>query len=221
MSMTSQMPEELRNECGTWATKLEGRLDERECIAFVRRALPRLLEQRELFQNVLQNIASAAPYPDTRRSTLFENELILYIHEQSLFSLRMLMSRSGEHTPIHDHNAWGVIAPLTGILGVTTYERMDDGTREGIADIRRKSHRVLHPGDTEDVLPLNRGIHRTGNEGGDILVMVSVYGKPVRRPYVLEFNMEEGRTVPIYTPRTRKRILAREVLDTWKGSYRT
>mgnify|MGYP001232104170 CR=1 FL=1 len=213
MPMTAQMPHELRIECETWATELESALDDAERIAFMRRALPRLLENRALFLALFHAIASGASYPETRRPTLFQNEIILYLHEQRLFSLRMLMSGPGEYTPIHDHNAWGVIAPWSGTLGVTTYERLDTGDREGIARIRRKRHRGLRPGDTEDVLPLDQGIHCTGNEGEDILVMLSVYGRPVRRPYVLAFDAENERAYPLYTPRTRKRLLAKELLD--------
>lgn len=44
--------------------------------------------------------------------------------------------------------------------------------------------------------------------------MLSVYGRPVRRPYVLGYDPEQGRVYRIYTPRTRKRMLARDVLGT-------
>ena len=208
MSRKEEIPFALQKACTDWTGALEAMESRDRRMDFIQRALPELMKDRNLFFEILDRIASGASYPDTRRATLFSTEIVLFLHERRAFSLRMLLARPGQATPIHDHNAWGVISPLVGLLGVIRYERLDDGSRETVANIRESSHRVLRPFETETVLPLNEGIHRTGNEGDGVLVMISVYGRPGRRNHVLEFDPTRGRVT--YTPRALRN-------DCWPG----
>jgi len=218
MSMTSQMPPELLNTCESWSKTLKQQTDVTSQIAAIRDALPRLLENRDLMLDILQRIARGDAYPDTRRATMFENEIILYLNERRLFSLRMLLSGPGDFTPIHDHNAWGVIAPFSGTLDVISYRRLNDGSGDPAAPIEKTGHRVLSPVETAAVLPLDEGIHSTGNSGDETLVMLSVYGTPVRRPYVRGFDPDRNRVFRIYPQRKRKRMLAESVIRKSAGA---
>jgi len=212
LSDATGIPEELSSTCKTWAAALEALKGDLDRIAYIQEELPTLIGRRALFMEILSGIESGAPYPDTRRSTLFNNEVILYQDERRRFSLRLFLAGPGEYTPIHDHNAWGVITPLIGRLGVTSYRRLDDGSEELAAHLEENRSRVLDPGESGKVLPLNKGIHRTGNEGRGVMVMVSVYGLPVRRPYILGYNPDERRAYRMYSPRTGKRVHAKEAL---------
>ena len=214
MTEKGQAPARLLEACETWARRLEEASSDAERRACIRRELPRLSADRPLFLEILQGIAEGAPYPDVHRPTLFPNEIVLYSHEQRLFSMRMLLAEPGCSTPIHDHGAWGVITPFVGELEVIHYELRGRGSEESFPGLRPIAQRILHPGETDEVLPLDEGIHRTGNAGQDTLVMLSVYGRPARRPYVLGYDLEGRRVYRIYTPRTRKRLLARDVLGT-------
>ena len=214
MPGTDHAPPRLLEACASWARYLEDASGDAERRAYVRRELPRLSADRPLFLEILRGIAEGAPYPDVHRPTLFPNEIVLYTHERRLFSLRMLLAEPGCSTPIHDHGSWGVITPFAGALEVVHYELQGPGSEESFPGLRATARRILHPGEADEVHPLDEGIHRTGNAGQDTLVMLSVYGRPVRRPYVLGFDPEQDRVYRIYTPRTRKRMLARDVLGT-------
>jgi hypothetical protein len=212
MTGTAGAPARLLEACEIWTRTLEGASSDAERRAYVRDALPRLSADRPLFLEILRGIAEGAPYPDVHRPTLFPNEIVLHTHERRLFSLRMLLAEPGCSTPIHDHGAWGVITPLTGALEVVHYALEGPASEETFPGLRTVAQRILHPGETDEVHPLHEGIHRTGNAGQDTLIMLSVYGQPVRRPYVLGYDPERQRVYRIYTPRTRKRMLARDVL---------
>ena len=212
MSMKSEMPPELIRVSDAWAERLEGLTDPHR-IAFMQKALIQFLANQDFFRKLLQNIATGAPYPDTRRTTLFPNEIVLYLHDRRSLSLRMLLSETGSYTPIHDHNAWGVITPMVGELDIIGYERLNPRSGNQFSGLRQTLHKTLYPGETAQVLPLEKGIHQTGNSGQGPLVMISVYGKPVRRPYVLGYDLDRNRVYRIYTPRTRKRMLAKEALE--------
>jgi predicted metal-dependent enzyme (double-stranded beta helix superfamily) len=143
---------------------------------------------------------------------MFDNELLLYIDPKRIFSIRLYLWGPGEYTPIHDHNAWGVIGPVTGKLQVTKYVREDAGSDENFARLREAENRVLTARQTEVVLPLNNGIHKTGNPGDMTSATVQLYGNPIRRTYINRFDPVSGRIDRIYPPRTKMRILASEAL---------
>lgn len=210
--MKSDIPAELLRVCEEWGRQLVRFSEDNDRMAYISDALTRLLANQTLFQKILQNIASGAPYPDTHRTTLFPNEMLLYLQENRVFSLRMLLAEPGAYTPIHDHNAWGVITPFFGELNVIGYERVKSQSEDRFSGLREILHKTLHFGETCQVLPLNEGIHKTGNSGEETLVMISVYGQPIRRPYVLGYDLEQEKVFRIYTPRTRKKMLAKDAL---------
>lgn len=208
----SGMPREMRETCEAWGSALEEIEDESRRLDFIERRLGLLLKNSGLFHTILTNIANGADYPDIRRSTLFKNEIILFRHPQRLFSLRLLLAAPGEYTPIHDHNAWGVISALVGKVDAITYERLDNGSREMHARLQEKARRVLEPGQVMRLLPLYEGIHRTGNAGERVMAMVSVYGPPLGRPYILGYDPDRNRAYRMYSPRKGKQVLAGQVL---------
>jgi hypothetical protein len=71
---------------------------------------------------------------------------------------------------------------------------------------------VLRPGDIETTLPMDRGIHRTGNPGAGVTLMVSIYGTPLRRLYIQRFHLEDGRVERLYLPQVRKKRLVEQAL---------
>jgi hypothetical protein len=103
---------------------------------------------------------------------------------------------------------------------VTQYVREDAGSDENFARLREAENRVLTAGQTEVVLPLNNGIHKTGNPGDMTSATVQLYGNPIRRTYINRFDPVSGRIGRIYPPRTKMRILASEALRAMHESSR-
>jgi len=92
------------------------------------------------------------------------------------------------------------------------YAREDDGTTKGYARLRKTEDLVLEVGQTDVALPLNLGIHQTGNPGSQTSMMISVYGRPSRQIYIHGFDLENKTVFRMYPPRIKKRLLANQAL---------
>lgn len=213
MSINDKMPGELLDICTAWSREMEKWIDPEPRMQFVKAQLPSLLSNASLFAELIDRVARGEPYPDIRHTDAFENEILLYMNPKRIFSLRMSLFGPQEFTPIHDHNAWGVIGSVLNALTVVRYRREDDGSVDGYARILETGRATLAPGEIEFTLPLNEGIHEIGNAAQDPLVMVSVYGSPVRRLYVNGYDAEKNRVYKMYSPRVKKKLLAKSTLQ--------
>lgn len=183
-----------------------------DCIDLVRKNLPGLLLNGSLMARLLTNIAEGSGYPDVRAPTMFDNELILFLEERRLYSLRMYLWGPGEFTEPHDHNSWGVIGTAAAGFEVVNYRREDDGSRKGFARLVESEKMELQPGETAFTLPLNDGIHKTGNPTRNTIVTLSVYGSSIGRGYLQGFDIAGNRVYRILPPKRKKMFLATEAL---------
>jgi len=209
---------ELQTICREWSQATKAIADRQGRIAYFRAELPELLSRQELFEGVLQEILSGSPYSNLRQETLFDNELILYRDSGRLFSMRLYIFGPGEHTDVHDHVSWGVSGPAFGRIEVLRYRREDDGAEPWQAQLGMCGRLVLRPGETETTLPLDQGIHRTGNPADGMALMASVYGAPLRRPFIQRFDLESGRVYRVYPAHLKKRMLAEQALKMMAAS---
>jgi hypothetical protein len=97
---------------------------------------------------------------------------------------------------------------------VINYSRLDDGSRAGYAELKERERFFLNPGESAHTYPLDRGIHMTGNPTLDTVITLSLYGKPLARPYIQGFDAVNGRVFRIMSPRRKKAHLAAEALRT-------
>ena len=212
MTIYQNAPPVLLNVCHRWSAAVAKLRSDDERIRYFESELVELLGKRSLFARIMENIAVGKTYPDIRQARLFENEIILYLNPKRLFSLRMYIYDADEFSYIHDHSSWGVTGALTGTLQVKQYVRQDDGSKDGYARLGSNGAVVYQPGQIETTLPLDDGIHQTGNPGPSPLVMISVYGKPLRRLYIHRFEPESHKVVKVYPPKIRKKMLVLEAL---------
>ena len=213
MSLLKKMPPEFKLICQRWSEAMIALNDEKERMQYVQKGLPALLHRRDIFVELLGNIAGGKPYPDTRQAQLFDDEILLYLNTKPMFSIRMFIYEPGVFTPIHDHNSWGVIGAALGKIGVIKYVREDDGSKPGHARLHKSETLTLDGSQTDLALPLNQGIHQTGNPEGETSIMVSVYGRPIRQIYIHQFDFENQTVQRLYPPRIKKRMLAARALD--------
>jgi predicted metal-dependent enzyme (double-stranded beta helix superfamily) len=212
----TQLPQslhELQAVFDRWAQAIQKIKSYNERIAFTRAEMPTLLLNRRLLRKILTDIVRGRRYPDVRQATLFLNEFILYINNQRLFSARLYIYDAGQYTPIHDHNSWGVYGCVSGKVEVIRYRREDDETRQGYARLRETERIILQPADTSVVRPLNDGIHQAGNPASGTCVMFCVYGTPIRRLYVNQYDPTRNSVSRLYPPRLRKKQLAAQALE--------
>jgi predicted metal-dependent enzyme (double-stranded beta helix superfamily) len=207
-------PPEILSICSRWFEKIENFITEQETIEFFQNELPGLLLNRQLFFQILDKITRGGSHPELRQAMMFENEYLLYLNSNRRFSLRMFIFEPGEYTPIHDHNSWGLSGNVSGHLEVVKYTREDDGRLEEFARLREFDRYRLVPGDTELTLPLGAGIHQTGNPTDETIIMISVYGPPIRRLYINHFDMANNCVQKIHPQRMKKKMLASLALQT-------
>ena len=214
MTKLPQSLHELQAVFDRWAQSIQKLKSRNERIAFTRAEMPALLLNRRLLKKILTDIIRGKRYPDVRQATIFLNEFILYINKQRLFSARLYLFESGQYTPIHDHSSWGVYGCVSEKVEVIRYRREDDETRQGYARIRETERIMLLPGDTSVVRPLNGGIHQAGNPAAGTCVMLCIYGTPIRRLYVNQYDHIGNSVSRLYPPRLNKKRLAAQALET-------
>jgi predicted metal-dependent enzyme (double-stranded beta helix superfamily) len=219
----SRLPDSL-NELQTifdrWSESIQKYKDREKRIFYIGREMPGLLLNQRLFKKILTHIVKGQKYPDARQATMFANEFVLFINNKRLFSVRLYLYEPGQYTPVHDHNSWGVYGCVHNRIEVIRYRRQDDESKPGYARLAEIERPVLHPGQTASVLPLNDGIHKAGNPAGTgkTSVMLCVYGTPIRRLYVNQYDHLQNRVSKLYPPRLRKKMLAARALETMENS---
>ena len=107
----------------------------------------------------------------------------------------------GRGAPPHNHGTWAVIAGVVGLERNTLWTRIDDGSRQGYAELRRLEDHVLGPGDVMTLQPDT--IHSVINEGDSVTVSLHVYGKHVNHTKRSQFDPEHHRERPFIITTTR------------------
>jgi predicted metal-dependent enzyme (double-stranded beta helix superfamily) len=78
--------------------------------------------------------------------------------------------------PVHNHGTWEIVGVYEGELDYQSYRRLDDGSREGYAELEVVENRVLGPGDFS-VVPLPpHDIHGFRAHKGDMWMVGVVHG---------------------------------------------
>jgi predicted metal-dependent enzyme (double-stranded beta helix superfamily) len=93
-------------------------------------------------------------------------------HSLAVFAIAWLPGRGA---PPHNHGAWAVVAGVDGLETNTFWQRLDDGSRPGYAEISKNGEKVFGPGEVVAFLP--HDIHSVTNETPAVTVSLHVYGK--------------------------------------------
>jgi predicted metal-dependent enzyme (double-stranded beta helix superfamily) len=113
-------------------------------------------------------------------------------HTLAVFAASWLPSRGA---PPHDHGTWAVVAGVDGPEKNVFWERLDDRSRSGYAELRKTGEKVFGPG---DVLAMpSGGIHSVVNESAKVSLSLHVYGKHVNHTERSKFDPEQ-RTETIF-----------------------
>lgn len=104
---------------------------------------------------------------------------LLHKDRQNRFVVLSLVWLPGQGTPIHDHSCWGVMGLLENSLEEVGYERLDDGSRPGYAELRELTGRQVSKGSTSYLLPPYQEIHSIGNNTDRTTISIHVYGRDI------------------------------------------
>ena len=118
------------------------------------------------------------------------------LHEEPDHNLAvaLLSWLPGRGTPPHDHGTWGVVVGVEGDEVNTFYKRVDDGSREGRAELKKLSAKVFGPGEVLGITPSI--IHSVHNETDRISVSLHVYGRHINHTNRSKFDPERGTVEP-------------------------
>lgn len=86
----------------------------------------------------------------------------------------------------HDHQTWGVVVGLDGRERNTGWRRLDDGSREGYAEIVPDREVIVEPGDVVRLMPDD--IHSVRNDGTEPSLSLHIYGRSLAHLARSEFD---------------------------------
>jgi predicted metal-dependent enzyme (double-stranded beta helix superfamily) len=118
------------------------------------------------------------------------------LHEEPDHSLAVFVAswlpRRG--APPHDHGVWAIVVGVDGSERNVFYERTDDRSRPGYAELRRIGEQVLGPG---EVLAMPSGtIHSVSNDSDRVTLSLHVYGKHINFTRRSQFDLEQRAEKP-------------------------
>lgn len=119
---------------------------------------------------------------------------LLHKDKRDRFVVVSLVWLPGQGTPVHDHSTWGVAGIVSNELRIINYARLDDGRKNGYAELREASAVHAKAGTVLYVLPPNDEIHLLENASDRTTITVHVYGKEITRFNV--FDVEKNRYQP-------------------------
>lgn len=203
----------VHDHFSTWSNDLGHLCSYERKIKYCRDRIPEFLLNRPLIIDILRGINSGASDRDRSHRMLFDNEWLIHMDARRRFSVRMYLHAPGDYTVVHDHSSWGVLGNPSGNMEIIKFDRQDNGRTEGSARLIQSERIRCQPGQTGFTLPLDMGIHQVGNPTDQTIVIINIYGTPLRRLYINHFDLKKNRVTKTYPPRLTKRMLAADALS--------
>lgn len=94
----------------------------------------------------------------------------------------------------HDHGTWAVVVGVTGPETNEFWERTDDGSRPGRAELKKIREETISEG---DVVVMSAGeIHSVVNETNETTLSFHVYGRHLNHTGRCQFDTEKNLEIP-------------------------
>lgn len=170
--------------------------------------LSELILKPDWFQPILTKLVLDESFLKSQWQSIDPNEIQIYRSSDKMFSVRAYIWEPNVTYPIHDHGAWGIVGTHINQITERKFIRVDDGTNDNYAELKQVSEKVLSPGETTFVLPLNEGIHQMQATGDLAAVSIHIYGAPIRKGFIHYFDIQRKSAHRMYTPAVNKKIFA-------------
>lgn len=159
---------------------LENQTLHHDLLAQIRERLIQLAGQSSLW--------SERDFPQSRGNTLHARYLVAQAGDMTLY---LNVMRPGNKTPPHNHTTWACIAAVSGDEQNYLYERVDDGSVAGKAELRQTAHITVSPGGGVALMPDD--IHHVQIVGDQAIRHLHLYGRPLETlDERLSFDMAAG-----------------------------
>jgi predicted metal-dependent enzyme (double-stranded beta helix superfamily) len=94
----------------------------------------------------------------------------------------------------HDHDTWAVVVGVEGVERNIFWQRLDDGSRPGHAELRCIGERTIAPG--ESIEMPSASIHSVINQGERTSLSFHVYGRHLNHTARRRFDPERNLELP-------------------------
>lgn len=118
------------------------------------------------------------------------------LHEESDHSLAVFAVSwlPGRGTPPHDHGVWAIVVGVDGPEKNVFWERTDDRSRPGYAELRKIGEKVFAAG---EIVAMPSGtIHSVSNESDRVTLSLHVYGKHINFTQRSQFDPDQRTEKP-------------------------
>lgn len=121
---------------------------------------------------------------------------VYLLHEESghtlaVFAVSWLPNRG---TPPHDHGTWALVVGVDGPEKNEFFERVDDRSRSGHAELKKIGEKVFEVG---DVIAMPTGtIHSVWNDTDRVTLSLHIYGKHINFTGRSQFDPEKRTETP-------------------------
>jgi predicted metal-dependent enzyme (double-stranded beta helix superfamily) len=158
----------------------EGDMD-RARLDRIKTRLMEIAAQTELWQES----EFPSPSPEDKQNRYFIAD------DPSGLTLYLNVMQPGKVIPPHNHTVFACIAAVTGAEQNTVYERVDDGSVPGKAELKLREKVDLRPGNALAMMPDD--IHSVVIDGTEVIRHLHFYGQPLesldRR---ISYDLEAG-----------------------------
>ena len=111
---------------------------------------------------------------------------VIHVDTNGRFRLVVARFASGQPTPVHSHNRWGLECGISGSERFTVWTRTDDGSKSGQSRLEVFSDHHIERGDLGYWYDAPRNIHRQWAEGGDPSCVVILMGGDGGRQHLFD-----------------------------------
>jgi predicted metal-dependent enzyme (double-stranded beta helix superfamily) len=172
-------------------------------VADLRALRDRRLDEREMLSAIRplarRAALSASDWVEPRmyRADTAQGFAVNVLHEEAdhtlaVFAVSWLPHRG---VPAHDHGTWAVVVGVDGEERNEFFERLDDRSRPGYAEIRKVGETRLGVG---EVLAMPNGIiHSVVNDSDTVTLSLHVYGKHVNYTGRSQYDPGKNTETPI------------------------
>lgn len=112
-------------------------------------------------------------------------------HTLAVFAVSWLPGRGA---PPHNHGTWAVVAGVDGPEENSFWDRVDDGTREGHAEIAKRAEKLFSEGEVIAMQPDH--IHSVMNHSDAVTVSLHTYGMHVNHTGRSQYDTEKNLEIP-------------------------
>ena len=158
----------------------------------------RMERTRPLFEKLVREPAmqaESAHWPSTEG----HKNLLLHTDERFGFIVNAVVREPNRKGSVHDHStAWVLYGLLAGTESLERYDRLDDGSKPGYAQVRLASVTTGGPGQVDLVPPYN--IHAEQGGPGRSVALIFRSERLVGRILQHGYNLTDGSVIERYGP---------------------